>query len=199
MKPVSQAEFARLEGVNRSTVNRWIRSGRVTADSRGMIDPEEGRRLRTATESPLPHHQARKAQIDEGKGNGIGEGSSAAPAASGEVGFDDPAAPASMETLGHLLRQATVDLQRNKAELTALEVDRVAGALVQRADVDFVLVDFGATLRGLLEGMPDRLAGEIAAHQGNVNAIHKSLEDVARELLQSMSAQMERRLEGIGP
>ena len=48
-----------------------------------------------------------------------------------------------------------------------------------------------------MEGLPDRLAGERAAHRGDVNAIHKSLEDAAREILLAISAQMERRIEGL--
>ena len=68
-----------------------------------------------------------------------------------------------------------------------------------RSDIDFVLGDLGATLRSLAEGIPDRLAGEIAAHQGNVGAIHKALEDAMRELLLAVSAQMQQRMEALTP
>ena len=191
MTRVSQAEFARLCGVNRSTVNRWIKTGRIEADAQGRIDPAAAQRLRLATESPLPHHQARKAQFDEARAGGdTEEGGETAPA-----GAEEAAEPSSLEGLGHQLKRATVELQRNKAELAAMEIDKAAGALVAREDIDFVLADFGGTLRGLMEGLPDRLAGEIAAHRGDVNAIHKSLEDAAREILLAISAQMERRIE----
>lgn len=193
MTRVSQAEFARLCGVNRSTVTRWLKAGRIQADATGRLDPQAAQRMRLATESPLPHHQARKAQFDDARADGdVGEGASVAPA-----GSDAGVELSPLENLGHQLKRATVDLQRNKAELAAMELDKLAGALVERAEVDFVIGDFGATLRGLLEGLPDRLAGEIAAHQGDVNAIHKSLEDAARELLLAVSAQMERRLEDL--
>jgi hypothetical protein len=64
MTRVTQAEFARLSGVNRSTVHRWIQNGRIETDAHGLIDPDTAARMREATESPLPHHQARKAQFD---------------------------------------------------------------------------------------------------------------------------------------
>lgn len=195
MNRVTQAEFARLAGVNRSTVTRWLKAGRIQAAADGRIDPEAAARMRAATESPLPHHQARKVQFDEARtGAGQGQEPFAPPAAS--------AAPAgeteSLEGLGHQLKRATVDLQRHKAELAAMEVDKLAGTLVELAEVQYVLGDLGATLRGLLEGLPDRLAGEIAAHQGNVNAIHKSLEDAAREVLVAVSEQMESRMGRLG-
>lgn len=195
MKRVNQADFARLCGVSRSTVNRWLKAGRIETDAQGRIDPEAAQRLRIATESPAPHHQARKAQFEDARAaSGMAEGAIVAPAGSQAVDED----PESLEGVGMALKRATLALQQRKAEIAAMEADKMAGALVDRTDVEFVIGDFGATLRGLLEGLPDRLAGEIASHQGNVNAIHKSLEDVAREILQALSAQIERRLEGLG-
>lgn len=110
-----------------------------------------------------------------------------------EAGLD------SLEGLGQQLKRATVDLQRNKAEIAAMEADRMAGTLVELAEVQYVLGDLGATLRSTLEGLPDRLAGEVAAHQGNIGAIHKTLEDAARDVLVAISEQMARRLEGLTP
>lgn len=195
MRHVNQADFARLCGVNRSTVNRWLKAGRIEADAQGRIDPEAAQRLRIATESPMPHHQARKAQFDEARAaSGMAEAAIDAPAGSQAVDDD----PESLEGVGMALKRAMLATQQRKAEILAMDADKMAGTLVDRADVEYVIGDFGAMLRGLLEGLPDRLAGEIASHQGNVNAIHKSLEDVSREMLQALSAQIERRLEGLG-
>lgn len=47
------------------------------------------------------------------------------------------------------------------AELLALRLDREAGLLVLKADVDFVLADFGAMVRTSLEDMPARIAGAL--------------------------------------
>lgn len=60
---ITQAQFARLCGVHRASVHCWIKKGRIKTDASGLIDPEAATRMLLATESQLPHHQARKAQI----------------------------------------------------------------------------------------------------------------------------------------
>ena len=40
MRHVNQADFARLCGVNRSTVNRWLKAGRIEADQALVIELE---------------------------------------------------------------------------------------------------------------------------------------------------------------
>jgi hypothetical protein len=61
---ITRAEFARRAGVNRSTITRWIESGRLTLGVDGLLDEAEAHRQRAASESQQPHHQARKAQLD---------------------------------------------------------------------------------------------------------------------------------------
>ena len=188
MKKLTQSEFARLCGVGRQTVNGWIKSGRIRADADGLIDPEAAQRMRVATESPLPHHQARKAQFDEMRSRGAG----------GAPGADPDEDPASLERLGVELKAETLKLQRHKTELAALEIDRIAGALVDRADVDFVLADLGNTVRTLREALPDRLAGEIAAHGGDMGAVHQTLEQAVVDVLRALGDAMERRAAELG-
>lgn len=195
---VSQAEFARIAKVHRGTVNRWIKSGRITTDADGRIDVRRALRERDASESPMPHHQARKAQFDEAKAgasSAAGENAAHAPAQAAT----QPAEPApAVEKISTALKLETYKLQKAKAERAAIEVDQLAGALVDRAEIDFVLTDFGNTLRALIEGIPDRLTGPIAAHRGDSNAIHKTLEDSAHDLLAEMADHMQRRIEVFG-
>jgi hypothetical protein len=202
MNHVTQAEFARLMGVNRSTVHRWLENGRMQAELSGLIDPEAGKRMLEATESPLPHHQARKAQFTEAR---LGDdtrnddkpefnpstGSATPPA----TGGNNPSSRTQAENIGTALKLETYKLQKAKAELANMEVDKQAGLLVERAEVDYVLADFGNTLRGLLEGLPDRLAPAISRHRGDVNAIHAELESTAADLLREISEQMKRKME----
>ena len=184
---VTRAEFARRQGVARSTVTRWIESGRISVGSDGLIDVERGGRERAATESPMPHHQARKAQIDAQK----------AQPAPADVSTDQPVEPltgySAPEQVGVALKLETYKLQRAKAELAAIEVDKMAGALVERQEVDFVLADFGITLRRLIEGLPARLTGQIAGCRGDSAAIHKTLADAAHDLLTEMADHMARK------
>jgi phage terminase Nu1 subunit (DNA packaging protein) len=170
---LSQAEFARREKVNPSTVSRWVKAGRIPVEPDGRIDPEKARRAREATESPLPHHQARKAQIEEQK--------------------QTPGVNGSTAEIGAALKLETWKLQRAKAEMAALEVDVKAGLLVERANVNFVLDDFCAMQRRLLEALPRRVAGPLAAHQSDPQAIRQTLDEAVRELLAEFSEYLARR------
>ena len=180
---MNRAEYARHAGVNPGTITRWVQSGRIQAEPDGSIDPEKADRMRRATESPLPHHQARKEQIDAQKA------AQALPAMPGMTGPE-----MSMDNLGTAYKYETYRLQKAKAETANVELDKIAGLLVDRAEVDFVLADFGNTLRGVLDSLPDRLTGELSAHRGDSAAIHKTLADASREILTEISHHMARRI-----
>ena len=193
MSLVKPSEFARICGVNRSTVTRWIQNGRIALVGNGLIDSDQAARMREETESPLPHHQARKAQFDEAREataipeeKQIDSGATAQQSDNKKQGSD-------ATNVSAALKHETWRLQRAKAEMAALEVDKMAGALVERSEVDFVLAEFGNTLRALLEGMPDRLAGQLSAHRGDASRIHKDLEDAAFDVLSEISQLMQRK------
>ncbi|MBV5311142.1 helix-turn-helix transcriptional regulator [Chromatium okenii] len=95
---VSQAEFARREGVDRKTVSRWVQDGRITPNQDGSIDPVRCHFERLETTSPLPHHVARAAQFELGKSTGDVETTPAA-------------------ALSGALKYQTYLLQKAKAEL----------------------------------------------------------------------------------
>jgi len=185
MTRVTQAEFARMAGVNRSTVHRWLQNGRIEADAHGLIDPDAAARMRDATESPLPHHQARKAQFDEQRETGNGKRETEPP---------QPEPMPAMEKLGAALKLETYKLQKAKAETANMELDKLAGALVERAEVDFVLADFGNTLRGLLEGLPDRISHECMRIRDAAD-MHKYLADTFADTLTEMAEHMKRKME----
>lgn len=206
MSAMTQAEFARFCQVNRSTVTRWIQNGRIQALPNGLIDAEAAERMRDATASPLPMHLARKAQFDDART----ANNSATPGATGattapdapQAGFSEDGGGEAMTqaaNLGIALKLETYKLQKAKAETANMELDKLTGTLVDRAEVDFVLADFGSTLRALLESLPDRLAGQLAALRGDTNAIHKALEEALHDTLQDMAENMKRKTEGLNP
>ena len=202
---VTRAEFARICGVNRSTVTRWIENGRIQATESGLIDPAAASRMREATESLVPMHQARKAGFELAKqAPGAAQSPSGAhhipPMPENEPGADDETEayglPASDVNGRYKLAMA---IEREaKAELAAMEVDKQAGLLVERAEVDYVLADLANTLRGTFESLPDRLAGQLAALRGDTNAMHKALEETLRDVLASLAEQMKRRMSEVG-
>jgi phage terminase Nu1 subunit (DNA packaging protein) len=203
MKYVTQAEFARICGVNRSTVHRWIASGRIESDAHGRIDPVAADRMRDATESPLPHHQARKAQIEADKAyNGAGMVSGIG---QGQIGPQNATSPATerndsgmpaAEKIGAALKFETYKLQKAKAEMANLELDKAAGALVERAEVDFILHDFGTTLGGLLDNLPDRMTPECLRLR-DVAGLHQYLAETFNDLRGELAAHMTRRMDQI--
>ena len=217
MNHVTQAQFARIQGVNKSTVTRWLRSGRMQAAPNGLIDVQAAQRMLEATGSPEPHHQARKAQFDEareaatgafsgqgatyptqsGKKTPTGPENSHATtnATSGNAGAAMPTA----EKIGTALKLETYKLQKAKAETANVELDKMAGALVERAEVDYVLTDFGNTLRALLEAMPDRLASQLSTLHGDVAAMHKAIAEAMHDALASMAETMKRKTERLNP
>ena len=183
---VTQAEFARIMGVNRSTVRRWVLNGRITLGADKRLDPEAAKKQLELTESAAPHHQARKAQIEAEKKAKRRQQSKQPKAA-------EEKPPADAADVALRLKLAMTREREAKAAMAEMEQARKAGELVRREDVDFVLSDFGATLRQLLEGMADRLAAELAGHGGDTAAIHTSLEQTARDMLEEMSAHMARK------
>jgi hypothetical protein len=206
MKYVTQAEFARICGVNRSTVHRWLHAGRIQADEKGMIDPDLASKMRDATESPLPHHQARKAQIEADKA-GIAPGTSQG-IGQGQIGPQNAidtatgATPPTRKPLGELeqlqLRKTTAVTrnEEHKAELSALEIDKQAGLLIERAEVDYVLADFGTTLGGLLDNLPDRMTPECLRLR-DVAGLHQYLAETFNDLRGELAAHMTRRMDQI--
>ena len=100
------------------------------------------------------------------------------------------------EKLGIALKLETYRLQKAKAEIANLELDRAAGLLVERAEVEYVLAEFASTYRTLLENLADRLAPAIAVHRGDVAAIHAEIDMASAALLNEMSDAMKRKMDG---
>jgi hypothetical protein len=183
--PLNQADYARRIGVNPSTVNRWIKRGRIRLRPDGLIDPETADRERLVSESPMPHHQARKAQFEEAW--------TAPPPARAEDAL-------SSDELSRALKLETYRLQKAKADQANLELDRAAGLLVERVEVEYLLADLAATLQSKLGSIPALLGPALAAHRGDVGAIHQELEAVTRDLLTELAAHLERQGEAhLGP
>lgn len=189
MKKMTRSEYAKLKGVNKSTVTRWVSAGRLVIDADGFIDVDASEALLAQTESPYLHHQARSASVAADK------------SASNFDATDENSALSQMmegaDAVAMRLKRAMAKEREAKAEHAAIELDKLTGALVERSDVDFLIADFGATLRGMVENMPDRLAPTLAAHAGNVNALHASLRGAMHDFLNDMSSHMQRRAQEV--
>ena len=81
-----------------------------------------------------------------------------------------------------------------KAELAAMEVDRQAGLLLDRQDVDFVLADLGNTLRVKLENAEDTLTERVLPLGNDAAAVRHVVRETLREVLEDISELMNRRM-----
>ena len=194
MSKVSQAEFARIANVNRSTVTRWIQNGRIVPEADGRIDVDVALRQRNNTESTEPRHQARKAQFDEEKATAATAGSEPLRESAGQrgAGYSTEGLGVS-EKIGLLHKQASLKRLQAQAELANLQLDAAAKLLIERETVEFVLADFGKTLVGLMENLPDRLTPELMACGPDAREIHKTLEDSFHDLLAELQQHLQRK------
>lgn len=194
-KRVTQAEFARLCGVNRSTVNRWLKNARIEADAHGLIDPEAAHKMRDLTESPMPHHQARKAQFDEGR-EWVSQGGAEKISQIGETGADSDAT-LGKEEVAHR-RNVAVMLEREwTARQKEIEARRAAGELYEKEKVRDAWRSAFIVLRSTMESVPDRASSELAARRGDVAAIHHDLAGVIADALRECADAFARKLDGI--
>lgn len=84
-----------------------------------------------------------------------------------------------------------------KAKLKEIELERTRGDLVAREDVDFVLNDFGAVWRGLLDNLADRLA-PVVYPLTSLEETHATITEAAEELQREMADTMRKRIDGLG-
>lgn len=169
MTTATQADFARLMGVNRSTVTRtWKQAGRLVMQG-DLVDVEasQARILATAdlarSDVSTRHAQARGAAIGQGT----------APL---KVGADDtvpnaaekPATPPidrPHDAIGNSYQAARAVKEKYAALSAKAEYERVIGLLLPRQDVDQALDDLVATVRSGLENLPHRAAGQLVGKE----------------------------------
>ncbi len=202
MNRVTQAEFAQICGVNRSIVHRWIENGRIETDAQGLIDPEAATRMKEATASPLPHHEARKAQFDAQRLAGMGNPSQTQQNHANEAALqaETSSATVSAAATDDYLSGAAVSHKKpadlymeRKAEKLGLEIDKLAGSLVERADAEYVVADLAAEYHSQIDSMP---IGLYELHQGDPKKI-EIIESYGHQMKINMAEAMKRKMEGI--
>lgn len=187
MSTVSRAEFARLQGVNKSTVTRWIQSGRIALTDDGRVDVAAAREQLKATGSPLPHHEARREQAAEARLGGAED--SVAGAATPRNASD----PAPGTDVSLRLKEARARYEENRADMAALDRDQKAGLLVLRADAEYAMADIGRRLASLVERLADQTTPTLVGHKGDAAAIHATLIEAGRDLRVELAHYLEQR------
>lgn len=165
MSTLTQADFARLMGVNRSTVTRtWKQAGRLVMVG-DLVDVEASQARIVATADLTRSDVAERHAAERGAAVGqgvetvkVGAGDTAA--AHSKASPAAPAAPA-IDHIGNSYQAARAVKEKYAALSAKAEYERVIGQLLPRADVDQALDDLVATVRSGLENLPHRAAGQL--------------------------------------
>lgn len=221
---ITRAEFARRAGVNKSTVTRWIENGRITIGPDGLLDEAEAHSQRAASESPAPHHQARKAQLELTKASNPTGVPSAAPqtaaeraaratttatqstataksAPDGEPSGDqaadalDPPPASDTDAVVRRTRYAQMLEREAVARMKAREDQEAAGQLIRRSAVERAMTDAAAVILNAAETLPDRAAPLLVGIDDQAR-IRAMLRDEMEQFLATASTQLALVVEG---
>lgn len=178
---VSQSEYARLRGVNKSQITRLKQQGRLVMAGKQVLVAESDALL-DATSSPLPHHMAateahmanrQRDLTDKKNGDGL------------------PFTPggATLERIGLKLKYEQARKMEAEAEVAMMDRDQRAGLLLDATITRSLIASMGLVLRSEMEGFPDRYAGTLAAessaervHGMLMEAIERALENAAERV-----------------
>lgn len=178
MSILTKAAYARHRGVDRAHITRLGAAGRLVLAADGQVEVEASDRLIEATGGMRPDVAERAAQMRAaggakvaGEGQGIGRREKTAPAntaggASGESGGVEDGAggsPASpVIQAAEVFRRARTAKMHYESRRAVIRVARLQGRLAEVAKIRKCAGNDGATLRSLLENLPDQAAPRLA-------------------------------------
>ncbi len=170
---VTQAEFSRLQGVDKSHVTRLKQAGRlVTVD--GKVDVEASRALIAQTADT--RYSSKTAQNAQQGDN-----------ASAKVSTpQDQTERAAMS-----LQAARAVKENYTARMAKLLFERESGKLVEADAVRLFAADLGATFRSSLEILPDRIAAELVP-LNDTDSIRAVLVEYIEQILSDLSEKIEK-------
>lgn len=180
MKTVTRKAFADLMEVHPATVTKWAAADRIVLVG-DKVAVEESKSLLAATENTDTQAQAQIAR------HAAERAEKAAPTET-PAGMEMPP----MEKLGAALKIENLKAKKIDNQIAALKLDEIAGALVARADADWMVESLGITLRTTLEPLPDRLAPIVVACRGDVAAVHQTLRESFDAVLHDLAAAVTR-------
>lgn len=178
------SEFAALLGRSPSYVTKLKQQGRLVLDGK-RVKVAASRQLIEQTEA------GSRPDVKDRHAGQRGEQVPLAPAAEGGELPDDAEPPEGSRAYWERMDRKEVAIMRN------LSRRQMEGDLVDRADVDFVLNDYGATLRGLLERLADRLSPQVYPLK-TLEETHAAISEASDDLQRELAETMKRRIEGMG-
>jgi len=197
----TQAEFARLMGVNRSTVTRtWKQAGRlVMAGELVDVEASRARILATADLARSDVAERHAAQRGAAVGQGVeavkvGAGDTATAATAAATARPEalpPTTPA-IDHIGNSYQAARAVKEKYAALSAKAEYERLIGDLLPRQDVNQALDDLVATIRSGLENLPHRAAGQLVGkdYDAIIALLKQEVVDMMSEMHKSARQQL---------
>lgn len=181
---VTQAEFARHIGVQRSYVTALKKAGRLVLNPIGNVLVEESKRRIAETGDPnrddvAARHAAARGQevaVDRRESEETGGD----PESAGSPNYQD--ARARKETAA--------------ADIAEMERDKLRGLLVEKVEVEAAVADIVTAFRQGLENMPHRTAPELVGK--DLDAIRATLKLEIHGSLAEMEREFAKRLKQMG-
>lgn len=187
MSATTQADFARLQGWNRSTVTRLKQAGRLVLDDRGHVEVEASLRRIEETGGMRFDVAARHAKNRGQAGvTPQPEAEIATPAAS-----DATAAATERQPGCENRASAQARKESAAADLMEIELAQKRGNLIPREDVDAALKHFAAAARARLDVLADQLA-PVVAPVTDMDEIHALLSEYHRGVLAGIADDLQR-------
>ncbi len=180
MTTATQSEFSALIGKDKSYVTRLKQAGRLVLTADGKVDIEKSRALIASTADPS-RNAAVEARINETM---RGESASRS-TGSGQT--------SQQENIGNSYQTAKAINEKYKALTAKLEYERASEKLVEAEAVRLFAADLGATFRGALEILPDRIAAELVP-LSDIDAIRAVLVEAFEQVLLDLSQKIEKGL-----
>lgn len=175
MTTVSQAEFARMEGNNRSYITALKTAGRLVMTADGKVDVEASRAKIAATADPN--------RDDVGKR------------------WADTREPAQEEAraadkIGSSYQTARAVKEKFAAMTAKLDYERAIGKMIEKAEVASAIEDVTSVIRQTLENLPHRTAPELVGK--DLDAIRATLKQEVHGALADMEREFTKRLNQMG-
>jgi hypothetical protein len=178
MTTASQSDFAALMGVNKGTVSRWKKAGRLVMLS-GLVDVEASQRRLAETSGGRDDVADRHAE----------QRGAALPMAEQKVGAGGTAI---------LRNESRADAQArkesNQADILELELKKLRGTLIEKEASDSANRSGWASIRARLERLPDQLA-PLTTPSTDYDENHALIAEAVREILSGVAEDV-RHIEG---
>jgi len=168
---VTQAEFARLEGVAKSYVTALKTAGRLVITAEGLVDVDASRARLAQTADPSKEAVAKRHAAARGKKQ------------------DDPPPQNQTEKIGSSYQAARAVKEKYAAMQAKLDYERAVGEVINREAVQFMATDIATTFRVQMSSLPDTLAPPLAA-MSNETDIRLLIADAIETALNDLSAKL---------